>query len=35
MIRNVENDNRQIVSYARTSTRNQKDDLQSQVSFLR
>ena len=32
---NVENDNRQIVIYARVSTRNQKDDLQDQVSFLR
>ena len=32
---NTENDNRQIVIYARVSTRNQKDDLQDQVSFLR
>ena len=31
---NTENDNRQIVIYARVSTRNQKDDLQNQVSFL-
>ena len=32
---NTENDNRQTVIYARVSTRNQKDDLQNQVSFLR
>ena len=32
---NIENDNRQIVIYARVSTRNQKDDLQNQVTFLR
>ena len=32
---NTENDNRQIVIYARVSTRNQKDDLHNQVSFLR
>ena len=32
---NAENDNRQIVIYARVSTRNQKDDLQNQVTFLR
>ena len=32
---NSENDNRQIVIYARVSTRNQKDDLQNQVTFLR
>ena len=32
---NTENDNRQIVIYARVSTRNQKDDLQNQVTFLR
>ena len=32
---NTENDNRQIVIYARVSTRNQKDDLQNQVIFLR
>ena len=32
---NMENDNRQIVIYARVSTRNQKDDLQNQASFLR
>ena len=30
---NTENDNRQTVIYARVSTRNQKDDLQNQVSF--
>ena len=28
-------DNRQIVIYARVSTRNQKDDLNNQVDFLR
>lgn len=32
---NIENDNRQVVIYARVSTRNQKDDLQNQVAFLR
>ena len=32
---NIENDNRQIVIYARVSTRNQKDDLQNQVEFLK
>ena len=32
---NTENDNRQTVIYARVSARNQKDDLQNQVSFLR
>ena len=32
---NIENDNRQIVIYARVSTRNQKNDLQNQVTFLR
>ena len=32
---NTENDNRQIVIYARVSTKNQKDDLQNQVIFLR
>ena len=31
----AEDDNRQIVIYARVSTRNQKDDLQNQVIFLR
>ena len=31
----TENDTRQVVIYARVSTRNQKDDLQNQVSFLR
>ena len=31
----VETDSRQLVIYARVSTRNQKDDLQNQVSFLR
>ena len=31
---NTENDNRQIVIYARVSTRNQKDALQNQVTFL-
>ena len=31
---NTEN-NRQIVIYVRVSTRNQKDDLQNQVTFLR
>lgn len=29
------NDNRQVVIYARVSMRNQKDDLQNQVAFLR
>lgn len=32
---NTENDDRQVVIYARVSTRDQKDDLQNQVSFLR
>ena len=32
---NTENYNRQIVIYARVSTKNQKDDLQNQVIFLR
>ena len=32
---NVENDKRQVVIYARVSTRNQKDDLLNQVAFLR
>ena len=32
---NSENDNRQTVIYARVSTRNQKDELQNQVTFLR
>ena len=32
---NIENDKRQVVIYARVSTRNQKDDLQNQVAFLR
>ena len=32
---NTENDNRQIVIYARVSTRNQKEDLQNQITFLR
>ena len=32
---NIENDKRQVVIYARVSTRNQKDDLQNQVVFLR
>ena len=31
----TENDTRQVVIYARVSTRDQKDDLQKQVSFLR
>ena len=31
----TENNNRQMVIYARVSTRNQKDDLQNQVTFLR
>ncbi|MFZ2932192.1 MAG: IS607 family transposase, partial [Blautia wexlerae] len=31
----TENDTRQVVIYARVSIRNQKDDLQNQVSFLR
>ena len=30
---NSENDNRQTVIYSRVSTRNQKDDLQNQVTF--
>ena len=30
-----EQDNRQIIIYARVSTKNQKDDLQNQVAFLR
>ena len=32
---NGKNDSREVVIYARVSTRNQKDDLQNQVSFLR
>ena len=32
---NTEDDQRQVVIYARVSTRNQKDDLQNQVAFLR
>ena len=32
---NTKNDNRQTVIYARVSTKNQKDDLQNQVTFLR
>lgn len=32
---NIENDKRQVVIYARVSTRNQKDDLLNQVAFLR
>ena len=31
----TKNDIRQVVIYARVSTKNQKDDLQKQVSFLR
>ena len=31
----TENDNRQTVIYARVSTRNRKEDLQNQVTFLR
>ena len=31
----TENDTRQVVIYARVSARDQKDDLQDQVSFLR
>ena len=31
----TEDDQRQVVIYARVSTRNQKDDLQNQVAFLR
>ena len=31
----TEDDNRKVVIYARVSTKNQKDDLQNQVSFLR
>ena len=31
----IENDKRQAVIYARVSTKNQKDDLQNQVAFLR
>ena len=31
----AQNDIRQVVIYARVSTKNQKDDLQNQVSFLR
>ena len=30
-----QNDIRQVVIYARVSTKNQKDDLENQVSFLR
>lgn len=32
---NAKNDQRQVVIYARVSTRNQKDDLQNQITFLR
>ena len=32
---NIENDTRKTIIYSRVSTRNQKDDLQNQVSFLR
>ena len=32
---NTEDDQRQVVIYARVSTKNQKDDLQNQVAFLR
>ena len=32
---NIENDKRQVVIYARVSTKNQKDNLQNQVAFLR
>ena len=32
---NTEDDQRQVVIYARVSTRNQKDDLQNQVEFLK
>ena len=32
---NTEDDTRQVVIYARVSTRNQKNDLQNQVTFLR
>ena len=32
---NIEHDKRKVVIYARVSTRNQKDDLQNQISFLR
>ena len=32
---NIENDKRQVVIYARVSTRNQKDDLKNQITFLR
>ena len=32
---NIENDKRQVVIYARVSTKNQKDDLLNQVAFLR
>ena len=31
----IENDRRDVVIYARVSTRNQKDDLQNQVEFLK
>ena len=31
----TQNDIRQVVIYARVSTKNQKDDLENQVSFLR
>ena len=31
----AKNDQREVVIYARVSTRNQKDDLQNQVDFLR
>ena len=32
---NLENDKRQVIIYARVSTKNQKDDLLNQVAFLR
>ena len=32
---NIENDTRKTIIYSRVSTKNQKDDLQNQVSFLR
>ena len=32
---NTYNDIRDIVKYARVSTRNQKDDLKNQIDFLR
>lgn len=35
MILDVFNDKRDIVIYARVSTKNQKDDLRNQITFLR